>query len=475
MSWLHPLRSRVSLAVWEKLQAFPGPTIRHTIPDPLPDLQVQAVLAAEVNEDQAALFQRRLLATDRILRDQVHPTAAVFRIALACRCEEILSAPGPRAARIRALADYYASLGAQLPYQGSDLPSPWALPVQWQDLEPGARLGRIVGDSVLGPTRIHLLELQKPRFSAHRCNGRSLADLAAEHGALAASSGGFFLYSEPDIASPSQRGDPVGMLVCQGQVHSLPLLARAALWAPKNGAPRIERMTLSGLGLHQGDWECRVAGHNDPSSLDRQPTLFNRAWGPVSLDGWGPSFAIVDRTVVAVASGAQRIPLNGAVIALPKDHPLPALGALQIKAPWHNAMAGGPTLLADGKLGIERAPQDFAGTAPPITFSADETFDQNLLPRLGVGLRPDGSSVLACVDGRNLQHALGLTLQGLAKLLLAQGCTQAMNLDGGSSKRLWVKGLGGVDLPDTEMVRSGASGRVRPVRTAMLWYRRDSA
>ena len=159
MSWLHPLRSRVSQPVWEKLQAFPGPTIRHTIPDPLPDLQVQAVLADEVNEDQAALFQRRLLATDRILRDQVHPTAAVFRIALACRCEEILSAPGPRAARIRALADYYASLGAQLPYQGSDLPSPWALPVQWQDLEPGARLGRIVGDSVLGPTRIHLLEL----------------------------------------------------------------------------------------------------------------------------------------------------------------------------------------------------------------------------------------------------------------------------------------------------------------------------
>ncbi|MFT5584865.1 MAG: hypothetical protein ACI9VR_002453 [Cognaticolwellia sp.] len=474
MSWLHPLRSRVSLPVWEKLQAFPGPTIRNTLPDRLPDLQVKAVLSHEVNEDQAALFQRRLLATDTMLREQDHPTAAVFRIALACRCEEILSAPGPRAARIRALADYYASLGAQLPYQDSALPTPGDLPVTWQDLEPGARLGRIAGPSVLGPVRVHLLDIEQPRFSAHLCQGRSLQKLAAEHGALAASSGGFFLYSEPDIAPPSQRGDPVGMLVSQGQIQVLPLLSRAALWSTKGGPLRIEHTTLSGLTLSQGEWNCTVAGHNDPSTLDRKPTLFNRAWGPVSLDGWGPSFAIVDRQVTSVTGGAQRIPLNGAVIALPKGHALPELGGLEIQAPWHNAMAGGPALLEDGRIEIERAPEDFAGTAPPITFSADETFDQNLLPRLGVGLRPDGSFVLACVDGRNLKHALGLTLHGLAELLQAQGCTQAMNLDGGSSKRLWVRGHGGVDLADTEMVTGAASGRVRPVRTALLWHGRDS-
>lgn len=470
MSWLSALRSRVSGEVWERLQAFPGPTLRGSIPDPLPPLQVQAVLAREVNADQAALFQRRLLATDALLQGQDHPTAAVFRVALACRCEEILAAPGPHAARIRALADYYASMGAQLPYQDSGLPRPWELEVSWQVLGPGARLGRIQGASRLGPVRVHLLELERPRFSAHTTRGQSLAELAASQGALAASSGGFFLYSEADISPPSQRGDPVGMLVSRGQVHSLPLLGRAALWAPRDGAPRIERVTLSGLRLRQRDWGCTVAGHNDPSTLDRAPTLFNRAWGPVSLDGWGPSFALVDHHVVSCASGAQRVPLNGAVIALPKGHPLPELGALEVEAPWHDAMAGGPTLLRDGHLKIERAPEDFAGTAPPITFSADETFDQNLLPRLGVGLRPDGSLVLACVDGRNLQHALGLTLHGLAELLRGLGCTQAMNLDGGSSKRLWVRGLGGVDLPDTEMVTAGASGRVRPVQSAMLWY-----
>lgn len=474
MSWLQQLRPRVPAAVWEKLQAFPGPTLRHTLPDPLPGLQVEPVLAGEVDLGQAALFQRRLLATDALLARQDHPTAALYRIALACRCEEILAAPGPRAARIRALADYYGSLGAQLPYQDSALPLPWQLPVAWTPLNPGARLGRIQGASRQGPVHIHLLELAQPRFSAHRCAGRSLAELAAAHGALAASSGGFFLYSEADIAPPSERGDPVGMLVSRGRVHSLPLLGRAALWAKQGGPPRIARSTLSGHTLTQGDWTCTVGGHNDPSTLDRQPTLFNRAWGPVSLDGWGPSFAVVDRSVVSVAKGAQRIPLNGAVVALPKSHPLPELGEVEVDAPWHNAMAGGPRLLHQGQLEVARAPEDFAGTAPPITFSADETFDQNLLPRLGVGLRPDGSLVLACVDGRNLQRALGLTLHGLGELLRSQGCTEALNMDGGSSKRLWVQGHGGVDLADTEMVTQGASGRVRPVRTALLWCAEES-
>lgn len=470
MSWLQQLRPRLSAQAWEKLQAFPGPTLRAAIPDPLPELQVQTVLEGEVNAEQAALFQRRLQATDALLKGQDHPTAAAFRVALACRCEEILAAPGPRAARLRALADYYASLGAQLPYQDSALPLPWELTPQWQDLDPGARLGRIQGASQLGPVHIHLLELERPSFSAHLCGDQSLAELAESKGALAASSGGFFLYSEPDIAPPSKRGDPVGLLVSRGQLHTLPLLGRAAIWSPRGRRPRIGRPTMSGLELRQGAWRCAIAGHNDPTILDEKPTLFNRAWGPVSLDGWGPSFAIVDQEVVSVAPGAQRIPLNGAVVALPKAHPLPELGPLTLTLPWYDAMAGGPTLLQDGQVQILRGPEDFAGSAPPITFSADETFDENLLPRLGVGLREDGSLVLACVDGRNLKRALGLTLHGLAELLKAQGCTQAMNLDGGSSKRLWVRGRGGVDLPDTEMVTEGASGRVRPVRTALLWY-----
>ena len=30
--------------------------------------------------------------------------------------------------------------------------------------------------------------------------------------------------------------------------------------------------------------------------------------------------------------------------------------------------------------------EDFKGSAPPVTFSQDETHDHNLLPRMGVGI-----------------------------------------------------------------------------------------
>ena len=46
---------------------------------------------------------------------------------------------------------------------------------------------------------------------------------------------------------------------------------------------------------------------------------------------------------------------------------------------------------------------------------------------------------MVAIDGRNLDQALGLTLRGTANLLEALGCVKAMNLDGGSSKRMVIR------------------------------------
>jgi len=132
-------------------------------------------------------------------------------------------------------------------------------------------------------------------------------------------------------------------------------------------------------------------------------------------------------------------------------------------------LSGGPRLLGGSDI-LELEAEGFTGSAPPITFSQDETFDQNLLPRLGVGLRPDGSVIVAAIDGRNVDRAVGMTLRQTGALLAALGCTEALNLDGGSSKRMVVDGEV-VDLPSTEVV-AGATGvaRVRPVHTGVLVF-----
>lgn len=119
-------------------------------------------------------------------------------------------------------------------------------------------------------------------------------------------------------------------------------------------------------------------------------------------------------------------------------------------------MAGGPILYcADGILpALDLASEDFCGSAPPVTFSQDETFDNNLLPRMGAGLTVDGDLVMVAIDGRNLDQALGLTLRGTADLLKSMGCVRAMNLDGGSSKRMYIRGKGVVCLSTTEIKAS---------------------
>ncbi|MCA9708041.1 MAG: phosphodiester glycosidase family protein, partial [Myxococcales bacterium] len=205
----------------------------------------------------------------------------------------------------------------------------------------------------------------------------------------------------------------------------------------------------------------------------RPMEVINRARGlrgPAS-----PSAAIVGHEVVA-AGESLPVPLNGFVVALPEGVVLRAGDRLRYPAvhgprgPIHTGVAGGPLLLRDGLLALQMREEDFWGTAPPVTFSQDETGDRNLLPRLAAGLTEQGRLVLAAVDGRNLERALGMTLGGVGRLLRALGCHVATNLDGGSSKRMVVEGRA-LDLASTEIVSEGvATVSVRPVHTALLIF-----
>ena len=66
--------------------------------------------------------------------------------------------------------------------------------------------------------------------------------------------------------------------------------------------------------------------------------------------------------------------------------------------------------------------ENFKGSASPVTFSQDETYNHNLLLRMGVCIakcNDTGNEELVCVavDRRNLENVLGLTLRGTLDLL----------------------------------------------------------
>jgi len=60
-------------------------------------------------------------------------------------------------------------------------------------------------------------------------------------------------------------------------------------------------------------------------------------------------------------------------------------------------------------------------------------------PRTAIGQKEDGSVVFLVIDGRQI-HSLGATIKEVQDIMIAQGCVNAANLDGGSSSVMYYEG-----------------------------------
>lgn len=431
--------------------------------------RVAAVLREDVDPEQAELFARRIAAVDRSLAALGDACGRLLRVGLRQRLRGILAAPRPRAVRVRALADFYHS---QLGWHRSRASAGPSLAehvarLEWRAVAAGIEHARIAGPSRTGPLHVNLLRVapERVRVEVHDCKaslagGHGFVELCRSLGATAAVSGGFFLYSEPEIEAPSARFDPVGLLLDEGRVVSAPVFRRGTLTIAQSGRVAIDR-----LGLEAATLVIETA--SGELELDGQQA-WNRSRGRI---GPGPvSAAIVGERVVAVGRSLA-VPLNGFVVPL-LPGPAPAPGDRVRYAPivgprgepLRAAVAGGPMLIEHGRATLELQREEFCASAPPVTFSQDETGDRNLLPRLAVGIDCDDRLVFAAVDGRDLDHALGMTLRQVGELLLELECHAATNLDGGASKRMVVAG----EVVDRSSVDSAAG--MRPVQTGVFLF-----
>ena len=69
-----------------------------------------------------------------------------------------------------------------------------------------------------------------------------------------------------------------------------------------------------------------------------------------------------------------------------------------------------------------------------------KTWPPELNARTAIGINYDGDLVVAIVDGMDKPNPSGLSLLGLAELMMDQNCKTAMDLDGGGSTTLYVNG-----------------------------------
>lgn len=104
-------------------------------------------------------------------------------------------------------------------------------------------------------------------------------------------------------------------------------------------------------------------------------------------------------------------------------------GAQNISGLTHS-IGGGPVLLKDSTLQITYNEEVFWGSG---------VGKDNADPRSALGFKSDGSVILLVVDGRQ-SSSFGMGLTEVARELLALGCTEAINLDGGGSSQMAFDG-----------------------------------
>ena len=80
-------------------------------------------------------------------------------------------------------------------------------------------------------------------------------------------------------------------------------------------------------------------------------------------------------------------------------------------------------------------------------------------PRTALGVQADGRILFVVVDGRHRRYSLGVSLLGLARLMRRLGAVDAMNLDGGGSSTMVIRG---------RVVNRPSDGTLRHVASSAL-------
>ena len=361
------------------------------------------------------------------------------------------------------------------------------------EIAPGVEWTTIVRER--GPVRINVLEVDAARvrgvLSNNRIAGRErVSTMSRRVGAVAAVNGTYW--------TPS--GDPIGPLAIDGQLLSEPVNGRSALVLPRAapdgsppGPPTIAplryrgRITINGRTRDIDGVErtrgfipaCGGRGGDLPTNRPNavvtcidgsELVLLSRAYGalppreggveavlrdgaverlrppgtgpvpPVAhlLTGTGDAARFL-RDVALPGSRVQiSLRLTGAgrpLDVIPAERRLDGTSpALPPSAPSLVAGAG-PRLVRDGRVAVAARAEGFA----PLRSFFD-AFVRGRQARTLAGVTGEGRLLLVTVDGRRPGWSVGMTLAGAARLMRSLGARDALNLDGGGSTTMTVRG-----------------------------------
>jgi hypothetical protein len=330
---------------------------------------------------------------------------------------------------------------------------------------PGVRWTSIVRAG--GPWRVNVLTIDREaldgRLGGVLSNDRVAglerpSSMARRTSAVAGVNGGFFAVD----------GDPVGALAIDGTVFSEPVNGRSALLVPSDPAARARIAALhfsgsvdaggasrlvDGVDRRRGSIPaCGGRGGDRPTQRpdsaltctdSSELVLFDSRYGALRPSSGVEALVrggIVER--VGRPRGG-RIPPGAFVLSGSGDAAQFLRGSLEVAAPAQVELGlgegqalvtgGGPRLLVRGRVAVAASAEGFAPPGAP-------GFVASRHPRTLAGVKRDGTLLLVTVDGRRAGWSAGVTLPEAARVMRSLGARNALNLDGGGSSGMVVRG-----------------------------------
>jgi len=264
-----------------------------------------------------------------------------------------------------------------------------------------------------------------------------LAEVVREKEALAGVNGGFYNY----------EGRPLGAVMVDGQMVSEPLYNRATLGITRTGEVLIDNIKWKGLLNTENNNNIVIDAVNRKPNSENEIIMYNQYFGKQTPQFQQETLELVieNDVVTKVERGSliqNSIPEEGFIVKIFAG--LDGYTAFQegkdvkytnvFNPAWHkedvrNIMGGGPKLVTDGEVAV---------TGDLENFSQDITAGR--APRTVVGITENKHLLFVTVDGRQPELSIGMTLQEMAQYLTQLNVTEAMNLDGGDSSQLVIRG-----------------------------------
>jgi len=259
---------------------------------------------------------------------------------------------------------------------------------------------------------------------------KSISSIAKNNNAIVALNGTYF---------KPQTGVPLGTLMIDHKIYTGPVYDRVAMGIFNDGSSTkfdIARVKLDAFVSGSGT-VIKVDNINQPRMLSTYVLAYTPEWGQYSpyAPKYGVNLLVEDNVITKASANPILIPKNGYVISGPKS----VLNQLLVKKDakltintnpeWKNVkhiISGGPYLVKDGDVYVDMTAEKLGSIG-----------GRN--PRSAIGYTSDNNLVLVAVDGRE-GSSIGMTLMELAGFMKSIGCTNAMNLDGGGSTVMYVKG-----------------------------------